>query len=176
VITILRAAERVPVPWKNGGGITREVAVWPPDAGFDIFDWRVSIAEVREAGPFSRFENIDRTMAILAGRLTLRLAGQTVELDADSAPFAFAGDVACDGVPVGGAVTDLNVMTRRGRATARVARFTATDVSTASQMLIVATAFTRIRCAGEERTLGPLDAALASRFTVEGAGFAIAFD
>jgi environmental stress-induced protein Ves len=172
---ILRAADRVAVPWKNGGGITREVAVWPPGAGFDTFDWRVSIAEVREAGPFSTFDGIDRTMAILVGRLTLRFADRTVALDAASAPFAFPGDVACDGVPVGGHVTDLNVMTRRGRATARVARFAGLDRTGVSRCLIVATAPTRIRCSNGEHLLGPLDAALASQFTAEGEGYAIAF-
>jgi environmental stress-induced protein Ves len=30
VVLILRARERFAVPWKNGGGVTREVAVHPP--------------------------------------------------------------------------------------------------------------------------------------------------
>ena len=177
MIRVLRAADRLTVPWKNAGGITREVAVWPPGAGFDAFDWRVSIAEVHEAGPFSRFENIDRTMAILRGRLVLRFPGRTVELDASSEPFSFAGDVACDGLPVHGPVTDLNVMVRRGRALARVGRFATTDHAAAPQTLVLATAVTRIRIAGAEHVLGPLDAALisASQFTTEGEGFAIAF-
>ncbi|MDP3593765.1 HutD family protein, partial [Phenylobacterium sp.] len=29
---ILRAVNRTPMPWKNGGGVTREVAIWPPTA------------------------------------------------------------------------------------------------------------------------------------------------
>jgi environmental stress-induced protein Ves len=173
---ILRAADRPAVPWKNGGGTTREVAVWPPGAGFDTFDWRVSIAEVTSAGPFSIFGGIDRTMAILRGRLALRFAGRTVELDASSEPLSFAGDVACDGLPLDGPVTDLNVMVRRGRATACVARFADLDRAGASQALIVATAPTRIRLADGEYVLGPLDAALTSQFRAEGEGYAIAFE
>jgi len=35
-----------PVPWKNGGGSTTEIAIGPPAAGFEGFDWRVSIASI----------------------------------------------------------------------------------------------------------------------------------
>jgi environmental stress-induced protein Ves len=177
VIALLPAADRVAVPWKNGGGVTREVAVWPPGAGFDDFDWRVSIAEVSVAGPFSTFAGIDRTMAILAGRLELRFADGCVELDPASAPFAFAGDVACDGRPLDGPVTDLNVMTRRGRAVARVERFATPDYAGAQHALVMATAATRVRLGAGEHTLAPRDAALMSgaRFVASGEGFVVTF-
>jgi uncharacterized protein len=177
VIAILRAADRVATPWKNGGGVTREVAIWPPASNFDNFDWRVSIAEVREPGPFSRFESIDRTMAILRGRLALHFPGQTVELDANSEPFSFAGDVSCDGQPIDGPVTDLNVMVRRGRTAARSLRFATIEHVAAPQALVFATALTRLRLADEERDLSPLDAALISGepFAAEGEGFVITF-
>jgi environmental stress-induced protein Ves len=134
---ILRAADRIATPWKNGGGVTREVALWPPDSTFDTFDWRVSLAEVREAGPFSVFENIDRTMAILEGRLALTFADREVELDGESTPFAFAGDESCYGAPLGGPVTDLNVMARRGRATAHVNRIVGEVIVPAAKHLLV---------------------------------------
>ena len=38
-------------PWKNGGGVTREVAKSPSQAPF----WRLSIANVDQEGPFSSF-------------------------------------------------------------------------------------------------------------------------
>jgi environmental stress-induced protein Ves len=34
------------LPWKNGGGSTTEIAIAPPDAGFDDFDWRISLATI----------------------------------------------------------------------------------------------------------------------------------
>lgn len=43
------------MPWKNGGGITTEIAIAPPGATLDAFDWRISTARVEAAGPFSRF-------------------------------------------------------------------------------------------------------------------------
>jgi len=150
---ILRAADRAAVAWKNGGGITREVAVSPQGAGLDDFDWRVSIAQVSEPGPFSIFPGIDRTLAILDGRMMLAFDAHSVTLDAASAPFAFAGDVACTGTPLDGAVTDLNVMTRRGRCSAGMERMRR---GFAANALVVALATTRL---GDE-TLRRFDAAL----------------
>jgi len=43
------------MPWKNGGGVTTEIAIAPEGATLDNFDWRVSTAQVDAAGPFSRF-------------------------------------------------------------------------------------------------------------------------
>jgi environmental stress-induced protein Ves len=139
-VRILRAADRVAAPWKNGGGVTREVAIWPPDSTFDNFDWRVSIAEVRAAGPFSVFENVDRVLLILEGRIALDFADGSVALDAQSAPIAFPGDAVCHGRPLDGIVLDLNVMTRRGRCSARMERL-AVEPShrTANHALVVAT-------------------------------------
>ena len=49
-----------PTPWKNGGGATRELACWPPGAGIDAFDWRVSVASVAASGPFLAYPGVDR--------------------------------------------------------------------------------------------------------------------
>jgi environmental stress-induced protein Ves len=119
---ILRARDRVPSPWKNGGGTTTEVAIFPPGAGLENFGWRVSIARVERGGPFSLFPGIDRQLALLEGRLSLTIAGRTVALSADSEPIGFPGDVATEAAILEGPVTDLNVMTRRGASTARMTR------------------------------------------------------
>lgn len=66
-VTLIRGADLVAAPWKNGGGVTREVAAVPEQAGLDSFVWRVSIADVAQAGPFSRFAGIDRTLVLLSG-------------------------------------------------------------------------------------------------------------
>jgi uncharacterized protein len=122
-IRLLLAADRMPMPWRNGGGITREIAAWPPGATLENFDWRVSMAEVREPGPFSTFPGVDRVLTILQGTLLLSIEGRpAVTLTAESFPFRFAGDVSCVGTPVGGPVLDLNVMVRRDRYAAGVQR------------------------------------------------------
>ncbi|WP_082767552.1 HutD/Ves family protein [Bosea sp. PAMC 26642] len=105
------------MPWKNGGGSTTEIAIHPPGASLDEFDWRISTAHVGQDGPFSSFPGIDRTLAVLSG-MGIALAfgdGGTVQLSPNSKPCAFAGDRAVEGRLVAGPIDDLNVMTRRGR-------------------------------------------------------------
>ncbi|WP_369820961.1 HutD family protein [Pseudorhodoferax sp. Leaf274] len=103
-------------PWKNGGGSTREIASWPPGAGFDGFDWRVSVASIAASGPFSRFAGVDRIITLLGGD-GVRLQGEGIDhhLATPLAPFAFSGDARIDCTLLGGASSDFNVMTRRGR-------------------------------------------------------------
>jgi len=57
--------------WKNQGGWTRTVASALDGNG--QIDWRVSVAEITAAGPFSIFEGLDRQAVMLqGGRLRLR--------------------------------------------------------------------------------------------------------
>ncbi|WP_423192380.1 HutD family protein [Cupriavidus sp. H18C2] len=106
-----------PTPWKNGGGSTREIAVWPPGAGMDTFDWRISVADIATDGPFSAFPGIDRQIVLMEG------AGVHLQAHDDSfchklvrvgEPFAFSGDTAVHATLVDGPTRDFNVMTRRG--------------------------------------------------------------
>ena len=121
-LTLLRAADRIAQPWKNGGGVTREVAAFPPGSGLDDFLWRVSMAEVAAGGPFSHFAGVDRVLAMLDGEMTLAVEGrEAVVLTPDSAPYAFAGDSACEAT-VAAPVTDLNLMSRRGVVSATFTR------------------------------------------------------
>ncbi|MQP67284.1 HutD family protein [Niveispirillum sp. SYP-B3756] len=106
----LKAADYRRTPWKNGGGVTAEIAVFPAAAGLDDFGWRLSMAAVAADGPFSTFPSIDRTLTVLSGRLALN--GHP--LGPKDPPFAFDGDMAVDASLMDGPVTDLNVMTRQG--------------------------------------------------------------
>lgn len=126
---ILRAADYRVMPWKNGGGTTTEVAVSPDGAGLDDFDWRISMARVETSGPFSSFAGIERTLSVLEGEgIVLDIAGRAPStLTGASAPLSFPGDVATSAVLVGGPITDLNVMTRRGRAAHTVERLSGSD-------------------------------------------------
>lgn len=121
----LPAAERSVQPWKNGGGRTIEIDVSPPAAGLGDFDWRISTASVAVPGRFSHFDGVDRTLAVIEGRLELAIDGrvESIELSAASRPHTFAGDIACVGTPIDGDVIDLNVMVRRGRWTGTIERF-----------------------------------------------------
>ena len=105
---------RSQVPWRNGQGMTTEIAL---GGSPDDFTWRVSLAEVAQSGDFSAFPGIDRIIVLIEGpSMRLQLPGHTQVLRTDE-PFAFDG-----GVPVQCTVDqptrDLNVMTRRGAARA----------------------------------------------------------
>lgn len=118
---VLRAAERVALPWKNGGGVTCDVARAPLAAGMGDFDWRVSIAKVNEAGPFSNFPGVDRLLAVLDGELVLSGASiPDTNLRCGDQPIGFSGDSSVVGEPHGGAVTDCNLMLHRGRFSGRM--------------------------------------------------------
>ncbi|CAM5513901.1 MULTISPECIES: HutD/Ves family protein [Streptomyces] len=116
----MRSFERVSTEWKNGGGITREVASGPPGASLDDFTWRVSLADVALGGPFSVFSGIDRILAVVDGPgMTLVVDGVPHRVDPYE-PFTFSGDAVTVGTLLGGPIVDLNVMVRRAKATAQV--------------------------------------------------------
>jgi uncharacterized protein len=112
------------VPWKNGLGTTREVAVDPPDASAGgAFRWRVSLAWVDRSCPFSAFPGYDRTILLVSGEgFTLDFGGaappRTLTTLLDRCEFQGEWTTSC--ALVGGAVEDLNVMVDRARARARV--------------------------------------------------------
>lgn len=116
------------MPWKNGGGVTVEIAVFPEDASVDNFDWRISTATVASDGPFSVFTGIDRTLSVLEGDgITLSVEGlDDQELKGETPPFSFPADSPTSATLLGSAITDLNVMTRRGRFTHQVSRHVVT--------------------------------------------------
>ena len=92
----VRTADVAAAPWKNGGGVTRELLALPPGD-----DWcvRISVADVASDGDFSTF----------AGALD------------DGDALAFAGDARTSCRLIDGATRDLNLMLRGTRgALARV--------------------------------------------------------
>jgi uncharacterized protein len=114
---IIRAADYRRMRWKNGGGETIEIIVSPPDSSLDDFHWRVSMAHVASAGPFSHFAGVDRSLAVIAGDgIALALGGRgEVRLTHETPPYAFPGDLPVGAILLGGPIDDLNVMSRRGR-------------------------------------------------------------
>ncbi len=122
---LLRFEDLTVVPWKNGGGVTREIAVHAEPAVHPEFLWRISVATVDKAGPFSRFDGVDRSIAVLQGR-GMRLDGGAagVTLTPQSPPYAFPGEAPIEAELLDGPTTDLNVMTRRGLFSHRMERLT----------------------------------------------------
>jgi uncharacterized protein len=162
----IRATNLKPTPWKNGGGQTTEIAVWPPGASLDAFDWRISLATVERDGPFSLFPGIDRTLAVLKGGLKLQFADRpNAVLTPGSAAVRFPGEIAVVGELWGGPAHDLNVMTRRGhwrctvegqRQSFRVAALPGFAKSPCCAIVLVDGSAT-VHSAVTRSSLGPLD-------------------
>lgn len=108
------------VAWKNGGGSTKEIAVFPPNAGLDDFIWRVSVAEIKQPSAYSIFPQVDRTQVLISGS-SLSLHNQTGLIKRLLAfqPFSFAGDQNWLAEPEG-ICQMLNVMTSRADATSEL--------------------------------------------------------
>ena len=138
--------------WKNGGGVTREIVREPAGSSLDGFDWRVSVADIAAAGPFSRFVGIDRHLLLLEGdgvNLTSTEAGMNVNLLADDTVLAFSGDVDMNSQLLGGTVRDFNVMTKRGMWQAQVNVWTEAATVQVQAGLILQTVG-QARCEHEE--------------------------
>lgn len=149
---VIPANEYRRVRWRNGLGWTREIAAAAPDAatavhsagasdaglaaeadesgvasgpasGPAIGDWRISIAELDVAAPFSRFPGLQREIVLLAGA-GLRLAdaaGDTLgELQPPHGRHCFDGAQAVVGEPVDGPVQVFNLMWRPAAVRARL--------------------------------------------------------
>ncbi len=149
-----------PQRWKNGAGLTREIAAWPAGAGLDGFEWRLSVAELERDAPFSAFPGVDRCIVVLdgAGMQLLDERGAPVQALQPLEPWPFEGERVLSASLPHGPCRDFNVMTRRGRwhAAVDVLRHGA-HVAAADATLLLALAG-RWRAAGKE--LAPSQALL----------------
>lgn len=115
----VRLADVPPQPWRNGGGLTREVLAWPQAADWQL---RVSVADIECDGPFSPFPGVDRWFAVIEGAgVELAWASGTTALRPGDPPLHFAGEAAPACRLPQGPTRDLNLMHRRsaGRASMR---------------------------------------------------------
>jgi uncharacterized protein len=163
-VRLLPAAARVAVPWKNGGGVMHEVAEEadrPEERdAYARCRWRVGTAEIVRDGPFSVFPGIDRLFVPIAGNgvgLTVEGRPQALLWPGDP-PLGFPGEAATSSFLLDGPVRALNVMVRRGAATAAMTRhvLAAGEARVLAPGIIVIVETGRIACGGIEA--GPLDA------------------
>jgi hypothetical protein len=111
-MNVVRLADCPYVPWRNGGGRTRELLAWPSAQEWQV---RVSVAEIEADGPFSAFPGIDRWFAVLdgAGVILTLPSGERIVRPGDRA-LAFSGAAAPGCRLIDGPTRDLNLMLRRG--------------------------------------------------------------
>jgi uncharacterized protein len=113
---ILTPAEFRSQPWKNGGGVTHEIVRWPDsDASDDPYEIRISIADDRTPGPFSRFPGY-RRWSFLAGSapIVLEVAGTVRELVTLGDHLEVGGDVAITCALPAGPTRLFNILVRDG--------------------------------------------------------------
>lgn len=99
-----------PQPWRNGGGMTRELLTWP--AG-DAWNARVSVADVTRDGPFSTLAGVVRWFAVVEGAgVELRFGDDARRVTRDDEPLRFDGAAAPMCRLLAGPTRDLNLMLR----------------------------------------------------------------
>jgi environmental stress-induced protein Ves len=113
---IIRFAEVRTEPWRNGGGVTRELASHPKAASAQdgAWDWRVSIADISKAGDFSVFPGMERVLTVIDGELLLLTVDGAEHPLEKYRPFRFSGEASTHGALPTGDIRDLNVITRTG--------------------------------------------------------------
>lgn len=97
-------------PWRNGGGVTRELFAWPAT---DAWQLRVSVADIDADGPFSAFPGVQRWFTVLKGAGVELTVGQEVHrLERGDDPLQFAGESPATCRLLDGPTRDLNLMLR----------------------------------------------------------------
>ena len=111
-------------PWRNGGGQTRELLVWPTHLDHPYrqnWQLRISRADIASNGPFSRFDGVERWFVVLSGQgVLLHLPTphgptQDLRLLPGDAPLCFDGSLAPGCTLIDGPTQDLNLMARGGK-------------------------------------------------------------
>jgi environmental stress-induced protein Ves len=104
---IIRPDAFITQQWKNGSGVTHEIARSEDDSGLI---WRLSLAEVASDGPFSAFPGLERILTVIEGAgLILETEGGPIAAH-PLEPVRFSGDLSVRGRLIGGKVRDLNLI------------------------------------------------------------------
>lgn len=98
-------------PWKNGQGMTTELAIEPPGANFseEKFQWRISCAEVKGSNDFSQFKGYTRSLTVWKGDGIL-LNGKKLEA---FVPYQFSGEEKIYCELIKSEIIDLGVIYRK---------------------------------------------------------------
>ena len=117
---LVRLADVSPMPWRNGGGVTRELVAWPEQGDWA---WRMSVAEVDTSGPFSTFPGVTRWFAVLQGAgVQLQIDGVRRSVRGSDEPLVFDGNAATDCSLLDGSTQDFNLMVRTAHGSSSMQR------------------------------------------------------
>lgn len=111
---ILRKTDLIETPWKNGGGVTRDIASFM-DSGAIV--WRLSMADVETEGPFSSFDGLTRILTVIDGSgMKLHSGGETWPANL-AVPVTFDGAASVVATLADGPICDFNLMFDHTRCT-----------------------------------------------------------
>jgi len=116
-VRVIPAASLLAAPWRNGGGITREIAAHSDAAGLV---WRLSLATIDRDGPFSAFPGLRRILTVVEGAGLVLAIGARRRSAPPLRPVAFDGGAAVAARLAGGPVRVLNVIWRPAAVAASV--------------------------------------------------------
>ena len=103
-MTVVRRSAIEPQPWANGGGTTCELLVADDGA------WRISLADIEQAGPFSTFPGRARLLTVVDGPVLALVVDGVEQVVEPRRPFAFGGDAEVEASVSEGPVTALNLI------------------------------------------------------------------
>ena len=129
------------MPWKNGLGTTRELCSDAAKPGGE-WTWRLSLADVPQAGPFSEFPGVDRhILCVRGGGMHVSVDGSWQRVPRVGDALRFRGEAQVKGQPHGHGVQDMNLMVHRAfwRGAMRMVRGGHLDVQGASFLILHAT-------------------------------------
>ena len=115
MLRLIRQNELVEGPWRNGMGVSWEIASHrEPDA--KEFSWRFAKARIDRNVPFSIYPGIDRVFMQISGNgLDLEFeGGQVLQVHESNVPHVFPCDIALNCKLLDGPCFDLNLFTARG--------------------------------------------------------------
>lgn len=108
------------MPWANGLGETIELIRYPIGSSMGEMEFRISVASLKQAGPFSRFVSVERTLLLLdAAEIVLDVDGVSEQLS-QFEQLTFDGESVTELISLTAPSRDLNVMCRKGEWTSKV--------------------------------------------------------
>lgn len=101
------------MPWKNGSGVTAEIAIDPAGADFkeNDFNWRLSSARIEDENRFSQFPGYDRVLTVLSGQGLILNSQELGPFEI----FEFEGEDQIDCSLIENPVEDLGVIFKRDK-------------------------------------------------------------
>jgi len=149
------------MPWKNGGGVTVDIAgayrsgVTP--GGWNGMLWRFGRTRIVEPGPFSDLSGYERILTVIGGRgLVLEVAGgAALDVRTPLMPVRFPGEACITSRLEAGPVEVLNLIADRGRTieVAILARADARSLAGGTHVLYALAGPVALEIDGEQQSL-----------------------